>query len=502
MSDSVDRVVRQVQPDGSSAARQSNADNAGAVTTPPLVWTNFARIGECRPQQQHYPASVEEVVELVKRIRSSGSSCRVVGGGKSPNTSTFTDTHLIHMSRMNHILRIDTTQRTITCEGGVVLEDLMQALDAAGLMLRCVPSFVKTTIGGCIATATHSSGIDTHSLSDYVTKVVLVDGTGTIRTYEQESSELALVACHLGSLGVVVEVTLQTEAKSMWCLRSQPVSLTQAGDATQMAKKVANSEYYRFWWVPNTDVCYESFGKRISSEEAQRAKKEEAEAATTVSRWRARAGEALTGDWLRHGVVQRSLRASCHHPSLQPIINKAYQRVFYRKPAVQYGSALESFTFDCLFKQWANEWAIDAEKAPEAFRALQDMINRGKLKVHFPVEFRFCAADTAAMSPANGRKTCWIGIVMYRPFLEEARDTKAYYDGFCEMMTKLGGRPHWAKYFAWNTADVQKAYGDNWTRFLALRKQLDPSDVFVNRWLRHLMSNERHNSTVFVSSKL
>lgn len=477
------------------------------VRVPRSLWTNFAQIGTCSPSEHHYPTDTAQVAEVVKKIRVAGSKCRVAGGGKSPNACTFTNDHLIHMDRMDRIINIDTTARTITCQGGASMEHVLKTLDASGLMLTCVPSFVKTTVAGCIAAATHSSGIATHSLCDYVTRLVLVDGTGAKQTFERGGAtarELALAACHLGALGVIVEVTLQTEDKSVWHLRSSPLSFFAAADATSMAKKIKENEYYRFWWVPHTNQCYESFGKRVNvvapgpEREAYESWKR---ASASLA---ARGGNAVKGNWLRHGVVERALKVACTRPVLQPAINKVYARTFYGAPSEQYGSTLECFTFDCLFKQWANEWAIPISKAPEALVLLREMIEKRNLRVHFPVELRFSGADATAMSPAVGRDTCWLGVVMYRPHLNEARDTMAFYDGFNEIVQKLGGRPHWAKYFAWGDAEMSAAYGSNWEDFKALRSKLDPEDLFVNPWLANLMSSSanRVNTTVFPASGL
>lgn len=36
------------------------------------------------------------------------------------------------------------------------------------------------------------------------------------------------------------------------------------------------------------------------------------------------------------------------------------------------------------------------------------------LRVHFPVEIRWSAADDIWLSPSYGRETTWIGVVTYR----------------------------------------------------------------------------------------
>nr|CCC90558.1 unnamed protein product [Trypanosoma congolense IL3000] len=478
-------------------------------------WTNMACIGRCSPRRHHYPTSVVEIIGLVKHIRSSGEHCRVAGAGKSPNTCAFTDGHLIHMDRLNRITSIDEQAMTITCEAGVLMHNVFDELSRHDLMLRCVPSYVETTVAGVIATATHSSGINSRSISDYVVKLQVVDGAGVLRTFDSSTpKELSLAACHLGVLGVVVSVTLQAERKSLWRLESRPIALSTLTQGDTLHRRINESEFYRFFWMPNTDCCYESIGTRIRDAETPTGNQGDSVMSATrktdvsgsetgvekgmgfggmYKSWqkeqkslRSRTCKVLKGNWLRHNVVEAALAASTFYPGIQPYINRAYRYIFYSTSDVQYGTSLECFSFDCLFKQWACEWAIDIDNALQAFHYLRDLIKSENLRVHFPVEFRFTGADSTALSPAHGRKTCWIGIVMYRPHMLHAPDTMRYYDAFSQAMTAIGGRPHWAKYYTWGPADVKAAYGRNWEDFLRLRTKMDPNDIFLNGWFNSL----------------
>lgn len=460
------------------------------------ILMNLANIGCCYPKHLHQPSTTEEVRGVVKAIAQRGGACRCLGGAKSPNCSAFTNDHLISTHLMNRIISIDKDAREVTCEGGVTMEALLETLDNEGLMLRCVPSYLKTTVAGCLATATHSSGKDTWSLCDYVTRMAIVDGTGEVRLFDAAADEtrLRLAACHLGVLGVVTEVTLRVEPRALWRLESRPLPLAEAERGDLMLRKAAEHDYYRFWWVPHTTRCYESSGTRLDAG---------AEAAEAMLAWerkerslRSRLRRALKGDWLRHTVVQSLLRVACPVPAIQPLVNRFYARTFYGSDQLQYGTTTQCFTFDCLFQQWANEWAIEASKAPEAFRRLQALISEEKMRVHFPVEFRFSPADATAVSPAHGRPTCWIGIVMYKPYGREAPDRRRYYDAFVKLMTEMGARPHWAKYYDWGSAELEAAYGENWKAFLALRQEMDSKGIFVNEWFRHLLSDKRQLSTV------
>lgn len=77
------------------------------------------------------------------------------------------------------------------------------------------------------------------------------------------------------------------------------------------------------------------------------------------------------------------------------------------------------FNVECLFKQYTTEWAIPLSQAAAAIRAMRDWLDEESrlsegVRIHFPVEIRFADADGIWLSPCQGRKTCFIGIVLYR----------------------------------------------------------------------------------------
>lgn len=67
-----------------------------------------------------------------------------------------------------------------------------------------------------------------------------------------------------------------------------------------------------------------------------------------------------------------------------------------------------------------------------------------EIRVHFPVEVRFVAADEIYLSPAFGRDSCYINIIMYRPYGKHV-PFKKWWDAYEKIVREAGGRPHWAK---------------------------------------------------------
>jgi L-gulonolactone oxidase len=140
------------------------------------------------------------------------------------------------------------------------------------------------------------------------------------------------------------------------------------------------------------------------------------------------------------------------------------------------------FNIPITIRQYVAEYAIPIEHTFAALHALMALIDEKGLCVHAPIEVRFGAGDDFWLSPAFERPSCFIGVIMYRPFGREP----AYLDYFSaveEIMARFEGRPHWGKWCGGNWTTIRKRY-PKWAQFSALRKDWDPSGVFLNPFLQ------------------
>lgn len=149
------------------------------------------------------------------------------------------------------------------------------------------------------------------------------------------------------------------------------------------------------------------------------------------------------------------------------------------------------FNMDCLFPQYTDEWAIPFNRAAAAIRAMRDWLDEEAAaadgdRIHFPVEIRFTDADGIWLSHAQGRKTCYIGIVQYRPYNRPVR-YRQLFAKFETLMRHYSGRPHWAKAHSCSPTELSQLY-PHWNDFLSTRQRYDPDQVFVNPYVgRHLL---------------
>jgi L-gulonolactone oxidase len=77
---------------------------------------------------------------------------------------------------------------------------------------------------------------------------------------------------------------------------------------------------------------------------------------------------------------------------------------------------MKVFNINCHFAQYVNEWAIPIEDTFQATVELKELIEKNNIKAHFPIEIRFVKGDDIYLSPSYGRDTCYIGIIIYKPY--------------------------------------------------------------------------------------
>ncbi|KAK0527608.1 D-arabinono-1,4-lactone oxidase [Tilletia horrida] len=160
---------------------------------------------------------------------------------------------------------------------------------------------------------------------------------------------------------------------------------------------------------------------------------------------------------------------------------------------------------DCLFPQYTDEWAIPYAYAAPCVRAMREWLAEEEAqpdgaRVHFPIEIRFTDADGIFLSPATGRKTCYIGIIQFRPYNMPVR-YRVLFRRYERLLRYFGGRPHWAKTHSCSKDELAALYPhlEDW---LAVREQVDPERVLANPYVRrHLLGEvgEQVDARIFKS---
>ncbi|XP_067901718.1 L-gulonolactone oxidase isoform X2 [Heterodontus francisci] len=362
---------------------------------------NWATTYSCHPELYFEPTSVEEVRQILELAKQRNKRVKTVGCGHSPSDIACTDDYFIRLNKINRLLQVDKEKKQVTVEAGMLLSDLNEKLVTLGLALSNIGAVSDVTIGGVIGTGTHSTGIQ-----------------------------------H-GILATQVLNDLDTHLKQ--------------------------SEYFRFFWFPNTDKVTVFYADRTDKP------------IKTSSSW-------LRDYAIGYYLLEFLLWISTFFPCLVPWITRLFHWLVYSAKVEQVKQSDKAFNFDCLFKQHVSDWAVPIKQTRTALEQLKEWLDSNpNVRAHFPVEVRFVRADDILLSPCYKQDSCFMNIIMYRPYGKEL-PRERYWAMYEEIMKRNAGRPHWAKAHSCLRQDFEKMY-PAFDKFCSIREELDPSGMFLNNYL-------------------
>ncbi len=188
------------------------------------VYSYDGTFAESLPDVVVLPATTEQVSQIVKLAATARVPVvpRGMGSGMAAGSIPFKGGIVISLTRMNHILEIDTENATVRTEAGVVTADLQAAVEKIGFFYPPDPSSIRhSTIGGNIACNAGGPRCLKYGVTgDYVLglTVVLADGrilkTGGKPIKDVTGYDLnGLFTGSEGTLGLITEALLRLVAK-------------------------------------------------------------------------------------------------------------------------------------------------------------------------------------------------------------------------------------------------------------------------------------------------
>uniref|UniRef100_A0A0W0G1U4 D-arabinono-1,4-lactone oxidase n=1 Tax=Moniliophthora roreri TaxID=221103 RepID=A0A0W0G1U4_MONRR len=436
-------------------------------------FNNWARTFFCKPLIVFEPENESQCEIILEIARREGKVVRAAGVGHSPSDLACTNEFMIRTRKLNRILKVDVEKRRVLAEGGITLSDLHVELGKHDLAMMNVGSISDQTLAGIVTTASHGSGIEYGVMSTHVLSLnlLLADGSHVYCSREKRSDLFMASICGLGSTGLIISIELEVEP----AFRLKEVRRSRHFEEVMadLEEVIHSAEHVRFWWFPAADTIRESVSNRT------------------------REDKVLPYNWfwdtfLGYHTVQLMLFLGRYWPSLNTWTTR-FACWLANSDTLNIDDSYRIFNFDCLYYQYTTEWAIPLNNAKACLRDLRTWWNRELedpqgLRPHFPVEIRFSAADDIWLSPSNGQKTCWIGIVQYKPYGFKV-PYRNLFDGFERILSSHQGRPHWAKAHRLRPEDLRQIYPrfDNFVRVL---NEVDPKGIFRNEYInRHIFGH-------------
>ncbi|MBN1451498.1 MAG: FAD-binding protein [Anaerolineales bacterium] len=212
------------------------------------VYSYDGTFAEGSPEVVVLPATTKQVSQVVRLAAAARVPVvpRGMGSGMAAGSIPFKGGIVISLTRMNHILEIDTENATVRTEAGVVTADLQAAVEKIGLFYPPDPSSIKhSTIGGNIACNAGGPRCLKYGVTgDYVLglTVVLADGrilkTGGKPIKDVTGYDLnGLFTGSEGTLGLVTEALLRLVAKPCYA-RTALAEFASLDDASRTVNAI------------------------------------------------------------------------------------------------------------------------------------------------------------------------------------------------------------------------------------------------------------------------
>ncbi|EGO28536.1 hypothetical protein SERLADRAFT_366246 [Serpula lacrymans var. lacrymans S7.9] len=438
------------------------------AASPDARFTNWGQTFSCSPLGVFEPRTEYECELVLELARREDKVVRAVGIGHSPSDLACTSGYMLRTTKLDRL--VDAEKHYVVAQAGITLQDLHAELARHNLAMINVGSISDQTLAGIITTATHGTGIDYGVISTHVIALSLLLANGErVQCSRHERPDLFTASiCGLGSTGLILTITLNVEPA--FRLKELQQSIPFDDCITNLHSLVHAAEHVRFWWFVSAGIM------RISS--ANRTQ----EPPKPVASW-------LWHSFFGFHVIQLFLFIGRYFLFLNTSIGR-FAAWLVSDNVTAIDDSFRIFNLDCRYPQHTTEWAIPYQNTRACLLELQawfshEYADPNGLRPHFPVEVRFSDVDDIWLSPSNGQKTCWIGIVQYKPYGFEVPYRKLF-ERFETILFRHGGRPHWAKAHGLRPDTLRTLY-PRFDDFIRVLDQVDPRGLFRNEYVqRHI----------------
>ncbi len=437
-------------------------------------WSNWSGWVKSNPAVIAKPDTEDA---LIKAMAAAPGQVRVAGSGHSFTGLCATDATLIDLSRLKGLIDLDRTKQEATFWAGTPIHEMTQELYERGYGLINQGDIDRQTISGAVSTGTHGTGIDLCAFPSMVRAVqLIVPGGEVIKASPAENSDVFEAArLSLGSLGVISQITLAVQPAYKLVERGWTMPLADCFNAIE-ALKTATRHFEFFWFPYADDVICKSLD--ITDEPAKPPRDHDRGRTASAEEKRVRAMFDLTA---RVPILSAPVTRYMTHQAKKGSMQR------HAKSGSSVRWSHEAFPSPRNIKFNEMEWALPAEVGLDALREVVAHIRQKSVRVAFPLEFRFVAADDIWLSPFNGRDSVTIAVHQYY---------KQNYEGLfdaCETIFRsYEGRPHWGKLHRATEPDFARMYPD-WLYFQQVRRMVDPEGRMLNTHLSTIFGDKPYD---------
>ena len=409
---------------------------------------NWARNYEYSTDSFHYPETVEQVQEIVKRCRK----LRAIGTRHAFNGMADSTENIISLRNFDQFT-LDKESHKVTVGAGVRYGELSEYLHKNGFALHNLASLPHISVAGACATATHGSGVKNGNLSTAVDamEIITADGNLLVLSREKDADQFLGSVVHLGGLGVVTKLTLNIQPTfNMRQDVYQNLPMASLKENLDDILSIGNSvSLFTDWKNHNINQVWVKSKIENNQNSGQ-----------------------IKNDFFEATPATRNI-----HPIIEISAENCTEQLGVAGPWYERMPHFRMNFTPSSGEELQSEYFVPRHDAYEAIRAIDQLSEI--ITPHLQItEIRTIAADDLWMSPCYKQeclaihftwKKDWPAVSKLLPVIEER-------------LAPFNGRPHWAKLFTTSPARLKSVY-ERLPDFSELLMQHDPQGKFRNDYL-------------------
>ena len=424
-------------------------------------WSNWSGLQNCRPRDFIKVSGLGHLSEVVGRAGSAGRQITTVGSGHSFTPAALSGDLLLDITSIAGVISVDRSSGLVEVGAGTILADLNRELDRLGLAMPNLGDIDRQTIAGAVSTGTHGTGRALPNISAQIERVRLMGADGEVREFGPGSDELLASRVAIGSLGVLISITLRTVPAFNLHRVDEPVDLDEVlGDFDRITEQ---NEHFEFFVFPYTRTALTLKRNRTDRPLAPRS-----------------AADRFLGDVvLENGLGDLALRMAGRFRSAIPHL--ARHSTGFMSQSEQVDRSHRVFANYRTIRFNEMEYALPAEAGPETLNRVLALIEGESFPLPMPIECRISAGDDALISQAHDRPTAYIAVHQHRTM-----EFEPYFREIEKIFREVDGRPHWGKLHFREARDLAPSF-PRWNDFQAVRERLDPGRNFSNAYVSKVL---------------
>lgn len=155
------------------------------------------------------PQTMEEIITAIKNTEGPIS----IGGGRFSMGGQIGYENSLHidMRKFNKVLHLDTVNKQVTVQAGIVWRDLQRVIDPHDLSIKIMQTYANFTVGGSVSVNCHGRYIGHGPIVSSVLELTLVTASGEVIVASRNENRDVFAAAigGYGGIGVIADVTLQ-----------------------------------------------------------------------------------------------------------------------------------------------------------------------------------------------------------------------------------------------------------------------------------------------------